>query len=97
MGIVPDPETPQELADQLRAAAAAKQAISLAGNSSKNRMAGPIAAAAQTISTRALTRILPAGFGTSAARRLLEMPAFVRHVVLDRWFLHAREPALTAL
>ena len=58
MGIVPDPETPQELADQLRAAAVAKQAITLAGNSSKNRMAGPIAAAAQTISTRALTRIL---------------------------------------
>jgi flavin-dependent dehydrogenase len=47
--------------------------------------------------SRALTRILPAGFGTAAARRLLEMPAFVRHVVLDRWFLHAREPALTAL
>ena len=45
--------------------------------------------------SRALTRMLPAGFGTSAARRLLEMPAFVRHVVLDRWFLHAREAALT--
>jgi flavin-dependent dehydrogenase len=46
--------------------------------------------------SRALTRILPAGFGTASARRLLEMPAFVRHVVLNRWFLHAREPALTA-
>jgi flavin-dependent dehydrogenase len=46
--------------------------------------------------SRAVARILPAGFGTATARRLLEMPAFVRHVVLDRWFLHAREPALTA-
>ena len=45
--------------------------------------------------SRALTRMLPAGVGTSAARRLLEMPAFVRHVVLDRWFLHARDAALT--
>jgi flavin-dependent dehydrogenase len=47
--------------------------------------------------SRALTRILPGGFGTAIARRLLETPAFVRHVVLDRWFLHAREPALTSL
>ena len=45
--------------------------------------------------SRALTGILPAGVVTSAARRLLAMPAFVRHVVLDRWFLHAREAALT--
>ena len=43
----------------------------------------------------ALTRILPAGFGASAARNLLAVPAFVRHVVLDRWFLHSREAALT--
>lgn len=27
---------------------------------------------------------------------LLGMPAFVRHVVLDRWFLHAYDPPLTA-
>ena len=44
--------------------------------------------------SRALTRILPAGLGTAVARRLLETPAFVRHVVLDRWFLHTQEPAL---
>jgi flavin-dependent dehydrogenase len=45
--------------------------------------------------SRALSRILPAGFGTAVARRLLETPAFVEHVVLDRWFLRAHEPALT--
>ena len=25
---------------------------------------------------------------------LLGIPSFVRHVVLDRWFLHAHDPAL---
>jgi flavin-dependent dehydrogenase len=45
--------------------------------------------------SRALSRILPAGSGTGVARRLLEMPAFVRHIVLDRWFLRAHETALT--
>jgi geranylgeranyl reductase family protein len=45
--------------------------------------------------SRALSRILPAGFGTAFARRLLETPAFVQHVVLNRWFLRAHEPALT--
>ena len=43
---------------------------------------------------RALSRILPAGFGTVMARRLLETPAFVEHVVLNRWFLRAHEAAL---
>jgi flavin-dependent dehydrogenase len=43
----------------------------------------------------AFSRILPAGFGTVVARRLLETPAFVEHVVLNRWFLRAHEPALT--
>lgn len=45
--------------------------------------------------SRALARILPGGVGTAVGRRLLEVPAFVRHIVLDRWFLHTREPALT--
>ena len=38
---------------------------------------------------------IPAGAAAAAARRLLESPWFVRRVVLDRWFLHAQEPALT--
>jgi len=37
----------------------------------------------------ALSAMVPAQFGTSVARQLLKTPAFVRHVVLDRWFLHA--------
>jgi len=42
----------------------------------------------------ALSRIVPAGLGAVVARRLLETRAFVREVVLDRWFLHRYEPAL---
>lgn len=45
---------------------------------------------------RTLSRILPAGLETLLARELLGTPRFVRHVVLDRWFLHAHEPALAA-
>jgi flavin-dependent dehydrogenase len=45
--------------------------------------------------SRAIARMLPGGVSTAVGRRLLEIPAFVRHIVLDRWFLHAREPALT--
>ena len=42
-----------------------------------------------------LSRAVPAGAAAATARRLLDSPWFVRHVVLDRWFLHAHEPALT--
>jgi flavin-dependent dehydrogenase len=42
----------------------------------------------------ALSRIVPAGLGAVVARPLLATPAFVRHVVLDRWFLHRHQPAL---
>jgi flavin-dependent dehydrogenase len=41
-------------------------------------------------------RILPSGMLAPLARGLMEVPAFVRHVVLDRWFLHARTPALAS-
>jgi flavin-dependent dehydrogenase len=44
---------------------------------------------------RALTQLLPDGLGTPVGRRLLETPAFVRHVVIERWFLHLGQPALT--
>jgi flavin-dependent dehydrogenase len=44
--------------------------------------------------SRALSALVPAHLGALAAARLLEMPAFVRHVVLDRWFLRRREAAL---
>ena len=48
--------------------------------------AGPVA--------RTLSQMLSGGLGTAVATRLLKRPAFVRHVVLDRWFLHAQEPEL---
>ena len=44
-----------------------------------------------------LSRILSASLGTARLSRLLEKPAFVRHVVLDRWFLHRQQPALASL
>jgi flavin-dependent dehydrogenase len=49
--------------------------------------------AAGTISS-ALTGIVPERLGAVVARRLLATPSFVRHVVLDRWFLHRHQPAL---
>ena len=42
----------------------------------------------------ALSGIVPERLGAAVARRLLATPAFVRHVVLDRWFLHRHQPAL---
>src|SRR5260221_15923 len=41
----------------------------------------------------ALSGLLPDCVGAALARRLLAAPAFVRHVVLDRWFLHRHQPA----
>jgi flavin-dependent dehydrogenase len=45
--------------------------------------------------SRTLSGILPAGVGTVLGRHLLAMPAFVRHVVVDRWFLHRHDAALS--
>jgi flavin-dependent dehydrogenase len=41
-----------------------------------------------------LAGLLPADLVAGFARGLLRIPAFVRHVVLDRWFLHSHDPAL---
>jgi len=43
---------------------------------------------------RAFSSLLPAGVGAMAGRHLLAVPAFVRHVVVDRWFLHRYDAAL---
>lgn len=43
-----------------------------------------------------LGRVVPSGFAVAAARRLLASPLFVRHMVLDRWFLHAGQPGLAS-
>ncbi len=46
---------------------------------------------------RLLARALPKGLAASLADRLIGVPWFVRHVVLDRWFLRAGERALAPL
>jgi len=48
---------------------------------------------AGSVST-ALSKAVPDGLGAAVGRRLLSAPAFVRHVVLDRWFLHRHQPAM---
>jgi flavin-dependent dehydrogenase len=45
-------------------------------------------------STRPRSSILPAAIPSALAVGLMRIPSFVRHVVLDRWFLRAAEPAL---
>jgi flavin-dependent dehydrogenase len=44
----------------------------------------------------AISDRLPSAFLQFAAARLLVSRWFTRHVVLDRWFLHAEMPVLTA-
>jgi flavin-dependent dehydrogenase len=44
--------------------------------------------------SRVLSQMVPEDVGAALGRRLLAAPAFVRHVVLDRWFLHRHQPAL---
>jgi geranylgeranyl reductase family protein len=43
----------------------------------------------------AIARIVPDRVKAVVAGRLLEVPAFVKRVVIDQWFLHRRQPALT--
>jgi flavin-dependent dehydrogenase len=46
-------------------------------------------------STRPRSPILPASLTSALAVGLMRVPSFVRHVVLDRWFLRSGEPALS--
>jgi flavin-dependent dehydrogenase len=39
--------------------------------------------------------LLPASWRQALARRLLATRWFTRHILIDRWFLHANQPALT--
>jgi hypothetical protein len=41
-----------------------------------------------------VSQVLARKLGPIVGPWLLRTPFFVRHVVLDRWFLHAHEPAL---
>lgn len=52
------PGSPEELASALAEAAAGKRTITLGGNFSKNRMAGPVPVSAVTLSTSGLARVL---------------------------------------
>jgi glycolate oxidase FAD binding subunit len=52
------PQTPEELAEALRCAAARNRGILLRGNGTKNRMAGAVEPADTEISTNALCRVL---------------------------------------
>jgi hypothetical protein len=45
-------------------------------------------------STRPRSPVLPASLTSALAVSLMRVPSFVRHVVLDRWFLRSGEPAL---
>lgn len=58
MTVLEAPRSPEELASTLLAAASADQSISLAGRSTKRLMAGPVEAAAVTIATTGLSRVL---------------------------------------
>jgi hypothetical protein len=44
--------------------------------------------------TRAAARLIPGGWSMAMARRMLDSPWLVRHLVIDRWFLHGQQPAL---
>lgn len=46
--------------------------------------------------SRGASRILASRMWTPLTSALLGMPSFVRHVALDRWFLHADAPPLAA-
>jgi hypothetical protein len=43
---------------------------------------------------RSTTAWLPSGWLHYAAARLLAQPWFIRHVVMDRWFLHTKQQSL---
>jgi flavin-dependent dehydrogenase len=45
--------------------------------------------------SRLLADAIPPGVSLAIARKLLASPWFVRHLVIDRWFLHAQQPALS--
>jgi geranylgeranyl reductase family protein len=46
--------------------------------------------------SRLLSRLVPKSIPAALGPRLIHNSWFVRRVVLNRWFLHAQEPALTA-
>lgn len=70
---------------------AADAIIAAAGRYSLDRLDGYRARIAQrfgaSLASQALSRLVPDPVKASAARALLRIPGFVRHVVLNQWFL----------
>jgi geranylgeranyl reductase family protein len=75
---------------------AAAAILAAGGNYSRDRLASyeQQLHARFGLSDRSHTAVLPASLMSALAIGLMRVPAFVRHVVLDRWFLRAAEPAL---
>lgn len=75
---------------------AAAAILAAGGNYSRDRLASyeQQLHARFGLSDRSHTSVLPASLMSALAIGLMRVPAFVRHVVLDRWFLRAAEPAL---
>jgi len=77
---------------------AAATILQAAGTYTRNRLEPYTADLEQRFGSSHLSRLLsdtiPRGVSTAIARKLLESPWFVRHLVIDRWFLHAQQPAL---
>jgi glycolate oxidase FAD binding subunit len=55
---MPSPQSPRDLADRMREAASKGRTITLSGNGSKRRMAGPVPRADEEFSTAGLNRVL---------------------------------------
>ncbi len=77
---------------------AAAAIVDARGNYSRDRLARyeQQLAARFGWSTHPRNSVLPASLTSALAVGLMRVPAFVRHVVLDRWFLRASEPALVS-
>ena len=77
---------------------AAETIASAAGCYSRNRLAPYTTNLARRFDSSPLSRVLsdtiPHSLSSLIARKMLETPWFVRHFVIDRWFLHAQQPAL---
>jgi flavin-dependent dehydrogenase len=76
---------------------AAAAIIAARGRYGRDALAGYEARLRSRFGTRRLPPAASAAIAPIAGplgRWLLRSPAFVRHIVVDRWFLHAHEPAL---
>jgi len=75
---------------------AAAAILTAGGNYSRDRLASyeQQLQARFGLSDRSHTSVLPASVMSALAIGLMRVPAFVRHIVLDRWFLRSAEPPL---